>query len=277
MFEDLNLKTSDGVALYAKVVRASGHQGTVLILHGLHDHSGRYDHVASHFASMGLSTFQFDLRGNGRSEGKRGYIKRFGEHILDCDAAVSEMKEQLNGPYFAFAHSMGALILSTWILEHDNPFRGIVYSGGLFKVNEDISPILQKLSGTVSKLFPSLPTIKLDFRELSREPEVLELSKTDTLQYRGGVRARTGAEVIDATAALQTRLSKLNFPMLIMHGEKDGLTKYEASELLYEKSTSGDKTLKIYQGAKHEIFNETNRAEVLHDATEWIRARVNNM
>lgn len=274
MFDDLQLQTKDGVTLHAKLVRAPENKGTVLILHGLHDHTGRYDHVANYFVSRGLSTFQFDLRGNGRSDGKRGYINSFSEHVLDCDAAVREMQAQLEGPYFAFAHSMGALVLSTWILENDNPFRGVVFSGGLFKVNEDISPILQKLSGTMSKLLPSLATIKLDFRQLSRDTTVLERSKSDKYQYTGGVRARTGAQVIEGTAALQARLSELAFPMLILHGEKDGLTKYEASELLYEKSTSDDKALKIYEGAKHEIFNEINQEEVLGDAGDWIMKRV---
>ncbi len=246
-------------------------------MHGLHDHTGRYDHVAEYFNDQGLSSFQFDLRGNGRSQGVRGYINAFQEHVTDCDAAIHSMTQKLEGPYFAFAHSMGALVLSTWILENENPFSGVVYSGGLFKVNEDISPVLQKLSGTFARLVPRLATIKLDFRELSRDPSVYERSKSDKFQYTGGVRARTGAVVIDATASLQVRLAELDFPMLILHGERDGLTKYEASELLYQQSNSSDKSLKVYPGAKHEIFNEINRKEVIDDAAQWILARIPNM
>ncbi len=273
MSETLKLKTSDGFDLHAQITKVQESTGSVVIVHGLHDHSGRYDHVAKFFQEFGYSTMQFDLRGNGKSSGKRGYIHRFSDHVIDMDSALSAFQEKMTGPYFAYAHSMGALILSTWILESTNPFRGVVFSGGLFKVNEDISPVLQKLSGVVSSILPALPTVKLDFKQLSRDPGILERSKSDQLQYKGGVRARTGAEVIVATAALQARLQELNFPMLILHGEADGLTKFEASELLYEKSKSSDKTLKIYPGAKHEIFNETNKDEVLGDVCDWMNAR----
>ena len=273
MSEILLLQTSDKLELHARVDRVDESKGAVIIVHGLHDHSGRYNHVAESFRDCGYSTLQFDLRGNGRSDGKRGYISRFNDHVLDMDTAMQALQENFQGPYFAYAHSMGALILSTWILDHTNPFRGVVYSGGLFKVNEDISPVLQKLSGVVSAILPSVPTIKLDFRALSRDPEVLKQAARDKLQYKGGVRARTGAEVIVATAALQARLEELDFPILILHGEKDGLTKYEASQLLYERSRSSDKTIKIYPGARHEVFNEINKQEVLNDVCEWMSAR----
>jgi alpha-beta hydrolase superfamily lysophospholipase len=119
-----------------------------------------------------------------------------------------------------------------------------------------------------------LATIKLDASALSRDEEVADRAKNDPLQYFGGVRARTGAEVLVATAELQQQLHKLDFPMFIIHGEKDPLTKYEASELLYKRSPSADKTLKIYPDAKHELFNELNKEEVLADMVGWIDARL---
>jgi len=272
--EEFHTHSGSGHNLYMHLDNPVEPRAAILLVHGLHDHSGRYAHVSEFFARHGLRALRFDLSGYGKSEGVRGYLNHRHDHTMDVKCAADVLIERSDGlPVFAFGHSMGALFLSHYILEFGNPFKGVVYSGGLFKVNEDISPILQKMSGVVAAILPKLPTIKLDSEGLSRDPDVEARTQNDPLHYFGGVRARTGDEVLKATAELQARLDELDFPMLIAHGEKDPLTKYEASELLYAKSLSKDKTLKIYPGAKHELFNEINKEEVLGDAVDWIMAR----
>ena len=274
MYKERILDGFDRTPIYTLSSIDTKDTATLLILHGLHDHCGRYEHLADYFMERGVSTIRYDMRGYGRSGGLSGYIDRFDDYTKDLDTVVGHFISDSNGPVFLFAHSMGALIASQYILQFGNPFKGVVFSGGLFKVNEDLSPILQKMSGVISKLFPKLQTVKLDANGLSRDPAITQKISTDKLHYMGGVRARTGSEVMKATAQLQGKLEKLDFPMLILHGGNDPLTKHEASELLYSESKSQDKTLKIYPGAYHELINETNKMEILDDIYHWIADRM---
>ena len=274
MYKEKILEGFDRTPIYTLSSSDTKDTATLLILHGLHDHCGRYEHIADYFRERGYSTIRYDMRGYGRSGGLSGYIDRFDDYTEDLNTVVRHFISDSNRPVFLFSHSMGALIASQYILLFGNPFKGVVFSGGLFKVNEDLSPILQKMSGVISKLFPKLQTVKLDANGLSRDPAIAQKIPTDKLHYMGGVRARTGSEVMKATAQLQGELEKLDFPMLILHGGNDPLTKHEASELLYSESKSQDKTLKIYPGAYHELINETNKMEILDDIYHWIADRM---
>jgi len=274
MYKEEVLAGFDNTPIYTVTSEHAGDKARLLIVHGLHDHCGRYAHIADYFTERGFSTVRYDMRGYGKSGGVRGYIDRFDDYIQDMDTVVEHHLSKRGIPNFLFAHSMGGLIASHHILQNGNLYQGVVFSGGLFKVNEDLSPLLQKMSGVMSKLLPKLQTIKLDVNGMSRDPKVAQEIATDKLHYMGGVRARTGSEVMKATASLQEKLESLNFPMLILHGGEDSLTKHEASELLFSKSKSQDKTLKIYPGAYHELMNETNKEEVYNDIYSWITDRL---
>jgi len=274
MYEELILTGFDNTPIFTISKTDPDDRATLLIMHGLHDHCGRYAHLADYFGERGFSTVRYDMRGFGRSGGLRGYIESFEDYIQDFHSVEDRYIKGSDKPCFLFAHSISALISSMHFLQDENLFTGVVFSGGLFKVNEDLSPLLQKMSGLISWLFPKLPTMKIDKTGLSRDPEVGIRIANDPLHYMGGIRARTGSQLMKATAALQGRLQELNFPMLILHGGADPLTKPEASELLYSKSMSADKTLKIYPNAFHELINEINKEEVLDDIHTWIVDRI---
>ena len=274
MYREEILEGFDKTYIYTISSEAANSKGRVLILHGLHDHCGRYAHIADYFKERGFSTVRYDMRGYGKSSGLRGYINRFEDYTRDLHTVVEHYLKGSVVPNYLFAHSMGALIGSHYILQYGNPYRGVVFSGGLFKVNEDLSPVLLKLSGLISRLLPKMQTIKIDANGLSRDPEIAKNIPSDNLHFSGGVRARTGAEIVKATAKLERKLEILDFPMLILHGGADPLTKCEASELLYSKSKCTDKTLKIYPGAYHELINEINKEEVLQDIYSWIEERL---
>jgi acylglycerol lipase len=274
MYKEEILEGFDNTPIYTVSSENDENKGRLLILHGLHDHCGRYAHLADYFNERGFATVRYDMRGYGNSGGVRGYIDQFDDFTKDLDTVVGHFMKGSDIPNYLFAHSMGSLIGSLHILKYGNPYDGVIYSGGLFKVNEDLSPLLQKMSGVMSRILPKLQTIKLDANGLSRDPDIALRIAGDKLHYMGGVRARTGSEILKATAKLQAELEKLDFPMLILHGGADPLTKHEASELLYSKSKSEDKTLKIYPGAYHELINEINKEEVLSDIYGWIIERL---
>jgi len=266
---------AQGLKLFVQVDTAENPRAWMMIMHGLDDHSGRYDHVAEFFNQHEISVLRFDMQGHGQSQGTRSYVQRF-EHYVDEFTVVVNyfLKESGAHPRFLLAHSLGGLVSAHYFIQLENPFDGVIFSSGLFKVNEDISPILQKVSGVISVLAPKLPTVKLDLAALSRDQEVVERARADPLHYKGGVRARTGAEIIKATEWVQDRLQELDFPMLILHGTADQLTKDIASKLLFSLSGSQDKRLELYEGAFHELLNETNRLTIMQEILGWIEERM---
>lgn len=272
------LMTKDQYELYWQSWTPSRHpNASVFIIHGIADHSSRFEHVAQHFCENGIACFSMDLRGHGKSSGTRVYIKQFSDYLLDLEAGWQQMKSQLsnpNIPLFLFGHSMGSLIAIHFIHDRKPDLSGLITTAALVKVNEDLSPILVKLSGILSAITPKLKTIRLDLNLLSSDPGIKIAAEEDALYNKDGLRARTGAEILKATKQATAYVENISAPLLIMHGEKDQLTKPESSILFSEKAGSADKQYVSYPDGFHELVNEVNKEEILSTMTSWIGDRV---
>ncbi len=272
-----NIHTSDGCSLFWQSWSPDASaRAAVFIIHGLADHSSRFAHVARVFAEQGISSFAIDLRGHGRSEGLPTFIWNFNAYILDMATGWEHMQKQLSEkeiPVFIYGHSMGSLVSVHFIDRHKPDIRGLITTAALVEVNPDLSPFLLKISGLLSALFPKLPTLKLDLDHLSTNPDIREKVTRDPLYYKGGLRARTGKEILKAAEKATEIIKAFRFPLLAMHGGDDQITKPGSSRTLADSVQSPDKELIIYPGAFHELVNETNSAEVVGKITDWILER----
>ncbi|MEO0953061.1 MAG: alpha/beta hydrolase, partial [Pseudomonadota bacterium] len=115
--------------------------------------------------------------------------------------------------------------------------------------------------------------LALDSNEISGDPDVVQAYLDDPLVYNGKVPAGLVVAIFDAMADLRERARGLELPMLLMHGSEDKLTAPEGSTLVYQEAAASDKTIKMWSGLKHEIFNEPEQLEVLTEMTEWLDAR----
>ena len=263
--------------LYFQVWRGSGSSGkaVVLLVHGYAEHSGRYQHVATRLAAAGYEVWSFDLRGHGRSPGRRCYISSFDEYLHDLQVFLDLVRKNTPGkPLFLLGHSMGGAIVTLYVLAKQPEVRGIVLSAPALKLSDNISPFLVTISQIVGRLFPKLQTVKLDSSKICRDPEVVKLYDADPLIYRGGTLARTGAEIVRATHRIQARMHEFTLPVLILHGSDDQIGDPAGSRQLHERAQSSDKTLKIYPGLYHEIMNEPEKEEVLDDIVNWLDQHV---
>lgn len=249
-------------------------KAVMIIVHGYAEHSGRYAHVGAHLAGSGYAVGAYDLRGHGRSEGKRAFIRRFDEHIQDLRTFLNHVPQVVpDKPVFLFGHSLGGAIAVLYAITHQPALQGLLLSGAALKISEEISPLLQKLSGIIGTLFPTLPTIKLDSSWLSRTPEVVRQYDSDPLVYRKGTLAGTGLEILRATEHIQAKMEAVQLPLLILHGGGDRVTDPQGSRQLYERAQAADKALTIYDGLFHELVNEPEQATVLRDMTAWMDQR----
>jgi len=243
--------------------------------HGVAEHSGRYAHVAQSLVDAGYTVVGFDLRGHGKSSGKRNYINSFQDYLNDLQEVLNRTKASYPDlPLFLFGHSMGGGIVTLFTIERNPDVKGVLLSGPSVKVSDDISPFLQKISGVISAILPKLPVIKLESTDISKDPEVVKAYDEDPLNYRGGILARTGSELLNATKTITARSHVIDLPILIMHGDSDKLADKSGSEMLYANVSSTDKTLKIYAGLYHEILNEPEQDQVKADIINWLNAHV---
>ena len=246
-------------------------KAVVLLVHGLGEHSSRYEHVAKFLTSKGIGIETFDLRGHGKSEGRRAFVTSFDEYLRDLDIFYKRVQKRYSGtPVFLYGLSMGATIATLYVITRKTEFQGLLLSGALIKIGDDISPLLIKMSSIIGTYAPRMKTTKLDSASISRDPRIVKDYDEDPLNYRGGIPARTGLELITAMNRIQLQMETITLPILIMHGSSDKLTNPIGSQELFDAVCSKDKTLKWYNGFYHEIHNDPEKDRVFEDVINWI-------
>ena len=246
-------------------------RGSLLIIHGLADHCGRYGNFVNHFVPRGYAVYGIDHPGHGKSEGKRVFIKKFGDFIENLNTYLEMILTWQPGkPVFLYGHSMGGLIGSIFLLENQKKITGAILSGPGVKVPENISSGVILAGKVFSILMPGFGLIGLDASHVSRDPAVVQAYIDDPLVFSGKTTARLAAELLKAMKRISSESEKITLPILILHGGDDKLVDPASAQMLYDKVTSQDKTLKIYDRLYHEIINEPERDTVLADMEKWL-------
>jgi alpha-beta hydrolase superfamily lysophospholipase len=266
------LQTTNNLQLYTQNYLIDNAKGSVMITHGLGEYADRYAHVAHALNDAGLNVYTFDLRGHGHSEGERAFANSMHEYREDAEAVFATIPQDL--PIFVLGHSMGGLITLLFLMHQKRKVKGVVFSGAAFEPGEDITSFVIFITKILAKFFPRLQTTKLNPTSISRDPQTVAAYAADPLIYHGGIKTGLGLAFLKAFDEVKPRFGEFDYPVLIMHGEADKLTNIKGSKELYAKAASQDKTLKIWEGAYHEIFNETNRQEVIEMTTNWIKERL---
>jgi len=250
-------------------------KAVLLVVHGLGEHSGRYMNVVDHFVPLGYAVYGLDHIGHGKSDGTREYIEKFDDFTDTLTIFYKMVKEwQADVPVFILGHSMGGLIVSYYLLDHQADFKGAIISGPAVKVGEDISQATITIGKLLSKIAPKMGLLALDVNAISRDPEVVEAYINDPLVFQGKMPARLAAELLSAMQRVTAEADQITLPFIIVHGSKDSLADPAGSQMLYDKASSKDKTLKIYDGLYHEVFNEPERDRVLKDVENWLESQL---
>jgi len=250
-------------------------KAVVLIIHGLAEHSGRYMNPVKYFVPRGYAIYGFDLQGHGRSEGTRCFIEQFSDYITDLKLFFDIVREKHgSNRIFLFGHSMGATIAADYATRYQDDLAGLLVSGIVLKVTSSASPLLVRLAPLMSRLVPGLGVTSIDCSTLSRDSGVVNAALNDPLYYHKKISVRLGSELLKETQELPGKLSTISLPVLIMHGAADRLVDCESSHVMYERVSSEDKTLKLYEDYYHEIHNEPGHDIVFSDMEGWLEAHL---
>jgi lysophospholipase len=267
----------NGAELSCRVWSTASPRAAVVVVHGIGEHSGRYDVTARHLAADGIEVHAFDLLGHGSSPGRRGHVSDLGEltaQVRRFHALVREARGP-DLPLFLFGHSLGGLIALRSVQEGPElDWRGLVLSAPALGLRLHVPRWKRALGRLVSRLAPRLTLDSgIDPAELSRDPAVVAAYRDDPLVHRR-VSARMYAEMMRhmTLAAEEIEHRRLPESLWLLPGRDRicdaGVARSLASALEPERVT-----VREYPGAYHEALNDLLGEQVRDDLTRWILAR----
>jgi alpha-beta hydrolase superfamily lysophospholipase len=257
--------------LYYKSWLAQEPKAAVLLIHGLGEHCQRYEHLADALNKAGVSLYSMDLPCHGKSEGSRGHVETF--DVFEQAALSLYASIEVDVPIFLLGHSLGGLIASHFLIGHQDKFRGAMLSAPAIQSPQEPPAWQVGIIKMIAKLFPKTALLQLDASGISRDAAVVDKYMNDPLVNKDKLSAKFLLEMTNTMEAVKHRANEITLPILIMHGTADTMTAPAGSELLHSKCSSDDKSIRLYDGLFHEIFNEPEQKMVITEVIDWIKAR----
>ena len=276
---DARLTTADGLDLFWRGWTAPSPSGVLVIVHGLAEHSGRYDHVGRHFSGRGWAVYAFDARAHGRSPGPKVHVGDFAEFLEDVRSMVAFARERHAGlPLFLLGHSQGGLVALLYALQHPQGLAGVVVTSPLLDAHPSLRP--SKAFGLTLRFLQRVaPRLRLpsgvDPRTISRDPEVVRAYVQDPLVSRR-VSPAWYAALRRAQAELRDGAGRLAVPTLALASPDDRLVDPAAIRRFVADAPAGRVEASWWPGLSHELLNEPEREEVLATIDAWLNARLQN-
>ncbi len=267
--------TRDGTSLLIRTwpVPSGEPWATIVLVHGLAEHCGRYEHVGAQLAAAGIEAHGFDLRGFGGSGGPRAFVERWSQLHDDVEERMVAARSTAPGrPLVLYGHSVGGLIALGYVLDGRARPDLLVLSAPA--IRSDL-PLWQRLAAApLNRLVPRLLVANgLDTSVLSSDPAVRAAYLADPLnQHRTTV--RFGHAFFAEQRRVAAALDRLSIPTFVLHGGLDRLVPTASSEALDDRPGV---VRRVYPGVLHELHNEPEGPRVIGDVVDWIRDRVSRM
>jgi len=260
------LTTQDGLTLRTATWRPDGEpRRGMLIVHGLGEHLGRWEHVARFFADRGYEVAAFDLRGHGQSGGTRGHVDSFSDYLDDVETVVGSGLVRTDLPWVLYGHSLGGLICAFYLGEdRPHPDAAILSAPAMAA---EVPGALRAAAQILGRVTPKLAlSNSISGDQLSRDEAVGEAYFADPL-VNTKVTAKLGRVMFDAQARSAEATASIDTPTLVIHGSDDPLVPPSASAPL---AALDSVERKVYPGLRHEMHNEPEQDQVLTELAAWL-------
>ncbi len=254
-------------------------RGAIVIVHGIHDHARRYEDLARALSERGVAVYAQDHRGHGPSGGARQRVDSVKQLTGDIDLALREAAKRHPGvPLFLHGHSMGGLVAATYVVRHahrkEPRLSGVILSSAALKLPASVSATARRIVGTISTLAPELAIQVVDEAEIVRDATARQALANDPVISREKLPARTVATILRGITGIEKRMEEIAIPVLILHGTADKVTEPDGSREMARRARSPDKTLKLYEGAYHDLLHEPERTAVVVDIVAFIENKL---
>ena len=268
------LSLAGGIRLRSYLWRAPDQRGRVVLVHGFGDHAGRYEDLVGVLGARGYSVFAYDLRGHGRSGGRRGDVDRFDVHLEDLDVVWAEAVRAVPGETpFLYAHSMGALAAIRWLQTREAQLPGVVLSAPWLETEMEI-PRWKLLAAKV--LLRAAPALTISSGAptpefLTRDRGLVEEYRADPLVHRR-ISPRFDLEVRGAQSAALREGLPLELPSLLLVPGDDLLVDADTT-LAWARERAPSTEVRVRTGGRHELHNDIDREEALGGVCDWLDQR----
>ncbi len=244
-------------------------KAVLVIVPGIGGHSGIFTRMVEYLLERDFIVYSFDLRGNGRSPGQRGYINNWAEFRLDLAAFLNLVTtKEPDLPLFLIGQSTGGTIALDYVLREPYQLQGLILmSPGL---GLGVAPWKLWLGKILSRILPhfALDT-GIDLNTGSRDPEVVADFAQDPLRHSQGT-ARLATEFLKTIDWIKAHDTELQVPLLILHGGADRVTLPQSSRIFFDQLKLADKEIREYPDSYHELHHDLNYQEVLADIADWL-------
>lgn len=253
---------SEGTVHYERWAPAGPPRRVVIVVHGYAEYAARYGPVADALNHAGSIVYGQDHLGHGHSDGERALIVDFERVVDDLDSLVDIATGENAGlPVVMIGHSMGGLLSARFAQRHPERLAGIVLLGAVIGDWRWAREVLEQRE---------LPPGATDYAGMSRDRAAVAAYAADPLIYHGPYkRPLLEAEVV-ALDRFRAAIDLMTMPVLFCHGTADPFVDYRTSLAAVESMPSADKTIRLYEGARHELVHETNRDEVIAEITDFV-------
>ncbi len=270
------LATHDSLDLQLREWSLEDARGTVLMVHGLGEHIGRYAHVATQLMRCGRRVVGYDRRGHGASGGARGGLNHADDLLHDLAGVIDTVRERHPGPLVLLGHSLGGLVAARMVsggLEVPQPawhrrVDALVLSSPA--LDPGMSRAQKRLLAVLGLLAPSFVLGNgLKSEWLSHDAAVVK-AYVDDPQVHDRITPRLARFIVDAGEAVLGHAARWRVPTLLLYAGADRCVAPRGSAAFAAASPRGIVTAQVFAALHHEIFNEPEQVEVFAALTRWL-------
>ena len=248
-------------------------KAVIVIVHGMGEHSGRYQRVAKKLTDNDYGVIAFDHFGHGKTTGKRGHNPGF-DTVLESISKLIEKATSIfgNKPLFLYGHSMGGNAVINYTLRKNHHLAGTIATSPMLKLAFDPPAWKLSLGKIMQKIAPSITLgNELDASDVSRDKEEVKKYINDPLVH-DKISPNFSLSFIDAGEWAIQNANSLKTPMLLLHGTGDKIIDYKGTETF--ANTTEKASLKLYENGYHELQNDLCKQEMLQDVVNWLNSQV---
>jgi alpha-beta hydrolase superfamily lysophospholipase len=263
------------VELFYQLWRPTETRGTIVVTHGIAEHSECYHRFATNLAEDGWTVVGWDLRGHGKSEGKRGYVEDFNHYALDLDAFIKYIKAQIHKrelSLFLFGHSMGGLItLKSLVQTAPSGIKALCLSSPALGVSVVVPKFKVKAAHFLSDWAPKMTLYnEINFHDLHRDKDLIKKYEQDPLRHEK-ISPRLYLGMMSSIDEVMRHAPDVHIPLIMQLAGNEKVVSTPESQKFYELVSSKKKEIHVYQDSRHEIFNDLDRETVLRDLKNFLQ------
>jgi alpha-beta hydrolase superfamily lysophospholipase len=268
---DFNVQLSNRQVLSGIIQNLKGNpEGVILLIHGIGEHVRRYLHWAGLFGQENFAFAALDLPGHGKSDGRRGAIKKYSQVYELIDLLIKSASNTFPGiPLYLYGHSMGGGIVLDYTLKFNPAVKAVIATSPWLKLSFEPGTFKILLAQAAKSIMPGLVQSNgLNAVYLSHDKSVVDAYNNDPLVHNKISVTYFAGATSSAKYALN-HASELNVPLVLLHGSDDMICSPEGSREFASKTRLAE--LKIWDGGYHELHNEPFKEDVFRYIMNWIK------